>query len=103
MKRFDVCPASGPGVAGRGRLVVVLQHEHLAQLSNVVVAPLFADGELEVIDRLRPVVEVDARTYIVAVDRLAALPGRQLGSPMANLESARYELINALDFLFGGF
>jgi toxin CcdB len=103
MKRFDVCPASGPGVTGRGRLVVVLQHEHLDQLSNVVVAPLFAKGQLETIDRLRPVVVVEARTYVVAVDRLAALPGRQLGSPVANLEGARYEIVNALDFLFGGF
>ena len=103
MKRFDVCPATGSGVAGGGRLVVVLQHEHLSQLSNVVVAPLFAYGELEAIDRLRPVVVVDARNYVVAVDRLASLPTRQLGSPLANLEGARYELINALDFLFAGF
>ena len=103
MKRFDVCPATGAGVAGRGRLVVVLQHEHLSQLGNVVVAPLFAHGELEAIDRLRPVVVVDARPYVVAVDRLASLPTRQLRSPVANLESARYDLINALDFLFAGF
>ncbi|MBC7833155.1 MAG: CcdB family protein [Hyphomicrobium sp.] len=103
MKRFDVCPASGPGVVGGGRLVVLLQHEHLSQLSNVVVAPLFAQGELEAIDRLRPVVVVDAHPYVVAVDLLAALPARQIGSPVANLESARYDLINALDFLFAGF
>jgi toxin CcdB len=103
MKRFDVCPATGSGVAGRGRLVVVLQHEHLSQLGNVVVAPLFAHGELEAIDRLRPVVVIDARPYIVAVDRLAGLPTRQVGSAVANLESARYDLINALDFLFAGF
>jgi toxin CcdB len=103
MKRFDVCPASGPGVAEGGRLVVVLQHEHLSQLGNIVVAPLFAHGDLEAIDRLRPVVVVDARPYVVAVDRLAALPTRQLGSPLANLESARYDLINALDVLFAGF
>jgi len=103
MKRFDVCPATGAGVAGRGRLVVVLQHEHLSQLGNVVVAPLFAHGELEAIDRLRPIVVIDARPYVVAVDQLAALPTRQVGSPVANLESARYDLINALDFLFAGF
>ena len=103
MKRFDVCPAVGPGVAGRGRLVVVLQHEQLSQLGNVVVAPLFADGELDAIDRLRPVVIIDACPYVVAVDRLAALPTRQLSSPVANIESARYDLINALDFLFAGF
>ncbi len=82
---------------------MVLQHEHLSQLINVVAAPLFAHDELEAIDRLRPIVVVEAHTYIVAVDRLASLPTRQLGSPLANLESARYELINALDFLFAGF
>ncbi len=103
MKRFDVCPASGSGVTGRGRLVVVLQHEHLSQLANVVVAPLFVEGEMDAVDRLRPIVVVAARTYIVGVDRLASLPTRQLGAPVANLDGSRYELINALDFLFAGF
>jgi toxin CcdB len=103
MKRFDVCPASGPGVAGRRRLVVVLQHEHLSQLANVVVAPLFVEDEMDAVDRLRPLVIVEAQTYIVAVDRLASLSTRQLGAPVANLEGSRYELINALDFLFAGF
>jgi hypothetical protein len=46
---------------------------------------------------------VTGRSYLVAVDRLASLPTRQLGTPVASLESSRYELINALDFLFAGF
>jgi toxin CcdB len=103
MKRFDVCPASGAGVAGRGRLVIVLQHEHLSQLGNVVVAPLFAKDELEVIERLRPRILVGRRSYIVAVDLVASLPVHRLGAPVANAESSRYDLINALDFLFAGF
>jgi toxin CcdB len=103
MKRFDVCPASGTGIVGRGRLVVILQHEHLSELASQVVAPLFIQGELEAIRRLRPLVEVAGRSYVVAVDRLASLPIRQLGLPVANLEGSRYELVNALDFLFAGF
>lgn len=103
MKRFDVCPAGGPGVAGRERLVVVLQHEHLNQLATRVVAPLFGKEEIEAIERLRPLVLVSRKRYIVAVDRLASLPVRQLGAPTANIEGARYELLNALDFLFAGF
>jgi hypothetical protein len=103
MKRFDVCPANGPGVAGRVRLVAVLQHEHLSPLANVVVAPLFAKGEIETIERLRPLVLVARRRYIIAVDRLASLPVRQLGAPVANIEGLRYELISALDLLFSGF
>jgi toxin CcdB len=103
MKRFDVCPASGLGVAGRKRLVVVLQHDHLSVLGSLVVAPLFLQRELEAIARLRPLVIVTGRSYLVAVDRLASLPTRQLGTPVENLEASRYELNNALDFLFLGF
>jgi toxin CcdB len=103
MKRFDVCPATGAGVVGRGRLVVVLQHEHLGDLATLVVAPLFASTALESIARLRPLVRVSDRGYVVAVDRLASLPARQLAAPVANLEASRYELIKALDFLFSGF
>jgi toxin CcdB len=103
MKRFDVCPASGAGVAGRGRLVVVLQHEHLSDLGTLVVAPLFASTAPESIQRLRPLVHVGDRDYVVAIDRLASLPARQLGAAVANLEGSRYELVNALDFLFAGF
>lgn len=103
MKRFDVCPASGQGVAGRARLVVVLQHPRLSELATLVVAPLFLAGELEAILRLRPPVVVLGRDYLVAIDRLAALPSRQLAAPVANLEGSRYELTNALDFLFAGF
>lgn len=103
MKRFDVCPATGPGVAGRGRLVVALQHEQLSSLANVVVAPLFAEAELAPIEKLRPRVRIARKNYIVAIDRLASLPRRQLGAAVANLDKSRYELINALDFLFAGF
>lgn len=103
MKRFDVCPATGSGVSGRSRLVVVLQHEHMSDLATVVIAPMFTEDELAPIERLRPQVRVARKSYIIAVDRLASLPARQLGTAVANLEASRDELINALDFLFGGF
>ena len=103
MKRFDVCPSIGAGVVGRGRLVVVLQHEYLNELGTLVVAPLFDGSMLERIERLRPLVQVAGRSYVVAVDRLASLPARQLAAPVANLEASHYELTKALDFLFAGF
>ncbi len=84
-------------------MVVVLQHEYLSQLGTVIVAPLFAEDELEPIERLRPHVRVGRKSYTVAVDLLASLPTRQLGAAVANLEKSRYELSNALDLLFAGF
>lgn len=102
MKQFDVCRAKGARVEGRGRLVVILQHGHLADLGSVVVAPLFEMGEIAHIRRLRPIVEIAGKKYLVMIDRLAALSSGQLGVTAANLESHDFELKNALDFLFSG-
>lgn len=102
MKRFDVCRAHGAGVAGRERLVVVLQHEQLAELATVVVAPLFAPSDLPKIGRLRPVVVVGGQSLVAAMDRLVSIPVKQLSSPLHNLEHHRFELVGALDILFSG-
>lgn len=104
MKRFDVLPVVRRlSVGGKDRLVVVLQHDNLDVLTTTVVAPLFSRSEYQVVARLTPVVMVKGREYVVAVDRLAALPKSDLGKVVANLESARLELMNATDFLFTGF
>jgi toxin CcdB len=102
MKRFDVCPASRSGGAGKDRLVVVLQHESLDQLTTTIVAPLYKPAEFRPLDRLTPIVVVGRQKYVVAIDRLAAVPKRQLGRAVGNLENLRYELIKATDYLFSG-
>jgi hypothetical protein len=101
--RFDICPAEGPGVGGRGRLVVVLQHQHFDDLATIMAAPLYSLQEIPAIERLRPTVHVGRRRYRVAVDRMVAIPRRQIGQPVANAETARYELLGAVDLLFSGF
>ena len=103
MKRFDVCRASGLGVAGKDRLVVILQHEHFVDLDSVVVVPLYGTRELPAVQNLRPEFKVDRRHFIAAVDRLASLPKQQLGPVVANAESIRFELLRAVDRLFSGF
>lgn len=103
MKRYDVCIATGPGVAGRKRLIVVLQHDNISDLDEVVVAPLYLTSQLSSVRHLRPKVRLDDQDYLIAVDRLGAMPRRQLGAPLANLEQLRYEITKALDLLFTGF
>lgn len=103
MKRFDVCRTGGNGLAGRGRLAVILQHEHLSDLATVVVAPLFPEGDLPVASRVRVLVDVQRKRYVAAVDRLAAMPKAQLRSPIANLGGQDHEFIRAIDLLFSGF
>lgn len=103
MKRFDVCRASGLGVAGKGRLVVILQHEHFVDLDSVIVVPLYGTRELPVLQSVRPEIKVDRRKFVAAVDRLASIPKQQLGPAVANAESIRFELLRAVDRLFSGF
>jgi mRNA-degrading endonuclease toxin of MazEF toxin-antitoxin module len=103
VKRFDICRASGLGVAGKDRLVVILQHEHFVDLDSVVVVPLYGTRELPALQRLRPEIKVDRRQFVAAVDRLAALPKQQLSQAIANAESIRFELLRAVDRLFSGF
>lgn len=103
MKRFDVCWATGTGIAGHRRLVVVLQHHDIDVLATIIVAPLYLPSELHAVERLRPKTTIGSRTYVVAVDRLGSIPKRQLGAPRDNLEPLRYDLTKALDLLFSGF
>jgi toxin CcdB len=102
MKQYDVCQASGLGVRGGNRLVLILQHDQLSQLATVVVAPLFTAKELRAIRQLHPMVQVYGQDYVVAIDRLASFPKMRLGDPVANFLSLDYEIRKALDFLFAG-
>ena len=109
MKQYDVCPAAGHGLnVGTGspasrRYVVVLQHRVLSDLETVVVAPLFPAGQLPPIRNLRPAISIERRDYLVAIDRLASLPKRQLRAPVASMDAMDYDLRKALDLVFAGF
>jgi hypothetical protein len=102
MSRFDVYRAKGPGIAGRERLVVVLQHRHLDDLETIVVA-LYRLGELPAVERLRPTVGIGRKRYRAAVDRMASIPKRLLGTVVGSAETSRYELLGAVDLIFSGF
>ena len=99
MIQFDVCPT---GSGGR-QLVIVLQHAHLSDLTTVVVAPLYTKAELPPFAHLRPIVRVGRKEYVMAVDRLFAVPAKTLGVPVGNLEPSRFEISRALDLVFAGF
>lgn len=103
MIRFDVCRARGPGVAVRERLVVVLQHEVLADLATVIVAPIYTPTELPRLERLRPTVELGGQPFVVAIDRLVSIPVKHLSLPLHNLGAHRMEFLAAVDLLFSGF
>jgi CcdB protein len=103
MKRFDVCRASGLGVSGKGRLVIILQHEHFVDLDSVIVVPLYGIRELPALKNVRPEFKIERQKFVAAIDRLASLPKQQIGTVVTNAESIRFELLRAVDRLFSGF
>lgn len=107
MRQYDVCPIAPLGrhgrQSGRRQLVVVLQHQLLAALQSVVVAPLVEATEDVRFKRLRPALSVNGRDYVLAIDRLASVVRRELQDPVDNVSEHRDSIRNALDLLFVGF
>lgn len=103
MKQLDVCRLNSTSLTGRDRLVVVLQHADFEPLSGVLVAPLYAGDEVAFIERFRVRATINRRPHIIAVDRLASVPKRQLRGPVGNLDAKRYEIFKAIDLLLSGF
>lgn len=103
MKRFDICPARGTGIKGKERLVIVLQHDHLADLATTIVAPLYPVRELPTLKGIRPLISVGRRRFVIAIDRLVSIPKTQLAASVATAEPIRFELLRAVDRLFSGF
>ncbi|OAN49344.1 CcdB family protein [Magnetospirillum moscoviense] len=96
MRQFDVCRSQGP-------LLVVLQADMVADLSVVVVAPLYSLADWPVPARhLHPIVQFDGSPHVLVTNHLAAITKDKVGACVGSLEAERPNLINAIDFLFTG-
>ncbi|MGR8980776.1 MAG: CcdB family protein [Gammaproteobacteria bacterium] len=82
-----------------------VQADLLDELQTCVVAPLIpADtGQLKAIGRLTPLFGIEGRSYLMLTPQLAGIAKRELGRNVADLSSARDEIIAAIDFLVTGF
>ncbi len=86
------------------QLVVDLQSDFLQDLPSRVVAPLQPVEEVSwMISRLTPRFDVGGRKYVMATQRLSALPTSEIGALVADLSHRSDEITAATDFLFQGF
>lgn len=86
------------------QLVVDLQSDFLEDLPSRVVAPLQPVDEVSwMISRLTPRFDVGGRMYVMATQRLSALPTSEIGPSIADLSRCADEITAATDFLFQGF
>ena len=85
-----------------GQLVVDLQTDLIGIEASRVVAPLREAGRYAAFPGLTPVVEIEGTAWIVRVQELAAVPGRELRAPVGSLAAHRDALKRALDILIDG-
>lgn len=97
MAQFDLYRLKG------GQLVVDLQTDLIGIDASRIVAPLREAGAYTSFPGLTPEVEFDDRVWIVRVQELAAVPGRELEDRVGSLAAHRDTLKRALDILIDGF
>ena len=100
MSRFDVYQYSG-----RVPLLVDVQADLLSDLKTRVVIPLVlhAKASAEAAPRLKPVIKVKGKSYILMTTDIGTVRASDFGSHVANIEDQRQAVVDALDFLLQGF
>jgi len=99
MRRFDVAARTSSG-----RLVVIVQSDHLDDLDTRLVIPLLLLGTGgSPTTRLNPVLIVGGESYVLVTQHAAAIKTVQLGRAMDNVVEYRDEITSALDLLITGF
>lgn len=96
MAQFDVFRLKS------GMLVVDLQTDLIGIEASRIVAPLREAGRYAAFPGLTPPVEVEAATWIVRMQELAAIPGAELRDVVTSLAAHRDALKRALDILIDG-
>jgi toxin CcdB len=102
VRQFDIVENLNSRTRSRYPLVVVLQHDTIAGIPTIVVAPLTPVSSTGALDRLHPIATVGGQTYRVIIEELAAVHRSSIGRMVTSLEHDRYALIRALDQLFTG-
>jgi CcdB protein len=100
--QFDVFVNPDPEFSASLPYFVVLQHGALAAFNTRIVAPLIPPTAVPSFARLMPEVSVKGSRYVVDVTNIGVIPVRVLQERVANLEDRRYDIADAIEFVFTG-
>lgn len=100
MARFDIYRYSDAVP-----FVIDVQANLLADLKTRVVVPLLpqAQAKHEQLPKLKPLIKVKGKNYILMTTDIGALRVSDLKDPVDNAEDQRQTIVDAIDFLFQGF
>jgi len=85
-------------------LLLDIQTNLLGSLQTTVVIPLkkLEPNKDKVLTQLTPTVNIEGTDYLILTPQLAGIQRKELGKAIADIEYARTEILNALDFLLTG-
>ena len=100
MARFDVYKYSAAVP-----FVVDVQADLLSDLKTRVVIPLLphTQAKKEVLPRLKPVIKIHGKNYVLMTTDIGTLKISDLGTPSENIQEQRQTITEAIDFLMAGF
>ena len=81
---------------------MILQHDLSDELATRVVAPLSDRSYRTLIGGLRIPVEIEFGSYVVQLDRMAAIEQRMIGQVVGTLAAEEARIKRGLDLLFFG-
>jgi hypothetical protein len=97
VRRFDICEIRPRGLA------VVLQHDAASDLNTRIVAPLSTHVGKRIVSRARHQVQFDGKSYILQLDRMAAIDVKQISAVRGSLSAVQDDIKNGIDLLLFGF
>lgn len=85
-------------------LLLDIQTNLLDALQTTVVVPLkkLDKNKDKVFTQLTPTFTIEGTEYLMLTPQLAGIQRKELGKAITNIEYARTDILNALDFLFTG-
>jgi len=85
-------------------LLLDIQTNLLDSLQTTVVAPLkkLETNKDKVLTQLTPTFVIEGVDYLMLTPQLAGIQRKELGKAITNVEYARTDILNALDFLLTG-
>jgi toxin CcdB len=104
MARFDVYANPEAGERRHTPYFLDVQNDYMAGLATRVVVPLRREAAFGPrAQRLNPVLTLRTETLVLDTAALGAVPRSELRKAVADLRSARSEVQEALDALFGSY
>lgn len=85
-------------------LLLDIQTNLLDTLQTTVVVPLkkLKGNKEKVLTQLTPTLAIEGIEYLMLTPQLAGIQRKELGKAIADVEYARIDILNALDFLLTG-